>query len=161
ATLSTSARARQLPAMTESRLHLRDLLQVLIAHWKVVVGITLAVVLGVYFTGRTAIPRYQARATVQVNSKKQVFSRLDETGVEEDSLAQPDSFALRVNGARGWELHDRRGRALSSGSYETPVAGPGFTFMVHADEGTPFTTRFAVLPRVTAADIVRGGINYS
>lgn len=199
------------PAMTESRLHLRDLLQVLIAHWKVVVGVTLAVVLGVYFTGRNAIPRYQAKATVQVNSKKQVFSRLDDTGVEEmalktdpvlsealvlttqnlgltvsdavglriqfadplirrndliygvqvDSLALPDSFDLRVNGARGWELRDRRGRALTAGSYETPVAGPGFTFMVHADEGQPWTARFAVLARVTAASMVRGGIGYA
>jgi len=193
--------------MTESRLHLRDLLQVLIAHWKVVVGVTLAVVLGVYFTGRSAIPRYQ----VQVNSKKQVFSRLDETGVEEmalktdpvlsealvlstqnlgftvadaiglrimftdpairrndliygvqvDSLAQPDSFDLRIKGAAGWELRDRRGRAVTSGTYEAPVAGPGFTFMVHADEGEAYTTRFVVLPRVTAADIVRNGIGYS
>lgn len=197
--------------MTESRLHLRDLLQVLIAHWKVVVGVTLAVVLGVYFTGRSAIPRYQARAQVQVNSKKQVFSRLDETGVEEmalktdpvlsealvlstqnlgftvadalglrimftdpairrndviygvqvDSLAQPDSFDLRIRGPAGWELRDRRGRAVTSGTYEAPVAGPGFTFMVHADEGEPFTTRFVVLPRVTAAAMVRDGIGYS
>ncbi len=183
----------------------------LIAHWKVVIGVTLAVVLGVYFTGRNAIPRYRAKATVQVNSKKQVFSRLDDTGVEEmalktdpvlsealvlstqnlgltvadavglrvqfadpairrneliysvqvDSLAVPDSFDLRVNGARGWELRDRRGRAMASGNYDAPLAGPGFTFMVHSDEGAPFTARFAVIPRVSAANLVRGGMSYA
>ena len=197
--------------MTESRLHLRDLLQVLIAHWRVVVGVTLAVVIGVYLTGRSAVPRYQAKATVQVNSKKQVFSRLEDTGIEEmalktdpvlsealvlstqnlgfavadaiglrvqftdpaihrndlifgvqvDSLAAPDSFDLRVRGADGWELRDRHGRAMASGNYQTPVAGPGFTFMVHPDDGPAFTARFVVLARVAAADLVRGGIGYS
>lgn len=197
--------------MAEGRLHLRDLLQVLIAHWKVVIGITLAVVLAVYFTGRRAIPRYQAVAKIQVNSKKQVFARLDDSGIEEmalktdpvlsealvlstqslgltiadavglrvqfvdpavrhndlvygvqvDSLAVPDSFDLRINGARGWELRDRRGRAMASGAFDAPVAGPGFTFMVHADEGDAYTTRFVILPRVTAANTVRSGISYS
>ena len=199
--------------MTESRLHLRDLVQVLIAHWKVVVGVTIGVVLAVYLTGREAVPRYQAAAKIQVNSKKQVFANLDNgSGIEEmalktdpvlsealvlstqalgllvsdalglrvqftnpavqradvihsvqvDSLALPDSFDLRVNGGRGWELRDRRGRAMASGGFDTPVAGPGFTFMVHAAvEGDAFNQRFVVLPRVSGADLVRGGISYS
>ncbi len=197
--------------MTEGRLHLRDLLQVLIAHWKVVFGVTAAVVIGVYLTGRTAIPHYQARATVQVNSKKQVFARLEDQGIEEmalktdpvlsealvlstqnlglavadavglriqfsdplirrndliygvqvDSLALPDSFDLRVNGTRGWELKDHRGRAMAAGNYDAPVVGPGFTFMVRADDGAPFTARFAVLARVAAATVVRSGISYA
>jgi len=197
--------------MTEGRLHLRDLLQVQIAHWKVVVAITVAVVLTAYFSGRRTIPRYQAVAKIQVNSKRQVFTRLEDTGLEEmalktdpvlsealvlstqalgyaiadatglrvqfvdpavrhndlvygvqvDSLALPDSFDLRVNGARGWELRDRRGRAMASGGYDAPVAGPGFTFMVHGDEGDAFTTRFVILPRVSAANAVRSGISYS
>jgi len=185
--------------------------QTLIAHWKVVAGITVAVVLAVYVTGRRAIPQYQAAAKVQVNSKKQVFSRLEDTGVEEmalktdpvlsealvlstqalglavsdaiglqvrftdpavhrsdviygvqvDSLAVPDSFDLRVNGARGWELRDRNGRAIGAAGFDAPVAGPGFTFMVHPSEDDAYTLRFAIIPRVTAADMVRGGISYA
>ncbi|HEY2805345.1 MAG TPA: Wzz/FepE/Etk N-terminal domain-containing protein, partial [Gemmatimonadales bacterium] len=197
--------------MAEGRLHLRDLLQVLIAHWKIVVGVTAAVVLGVYVTGRKAIPMYQAKATVQVNPKKQIFAHLDDAGIDEmalktdpvlsealvlstqnlglavadavglriqlsdhnirrndliygievDSLAVPDSFDLRINGARGWELHDTRGRTMAAGSYDAPLRGPGFTFMVRTDEGPPFTTRFSVIPRVTAANLVRNNIGYA
>ncbi len=50
---------------------------------------------------------------------------------------------------------------MASGNFDAPVAGPGFTFMVHADEGPAFTARFAVLPRVSAANMVRGGIGYA
>ena len=197
--------------MAEGRLHLRDLVQVLIAHWKVVAGVTVAVVLAVYLTGRTALPRYQAAAKIQVNSKKQVFARLDDAGIEEmalktdpvlsealvlstqalaltvadalglqvqfsdpqvrrndvihsvrvDSLIVPDSFELRVNGSRGWELRDGRGRAISTGGIDAPVTGPGFAFMLHAPGDESFTRRFVTLARVSAADLVRGGIGYS
>ena len=209
--MSARTSHRVTPAMTESRLHLRDLVQVLIAHWQVVAGVTAAAVLAVFLTGRSAVPRYQATAKIQVNSKKQVFANLDQGGIEEmslktdpvlsealvlstqslgmtvadalglriqfsdpqvrrndvihtvqvDSLALPDSFELRVDGARGWELRDGRQRLLSSGGYEAPVNGPGFSFMVHAVEGESFRRPFRLLARVTAADLVRGGMGYS
>lgn len=55
-------------------------------HWKVVVLATVVVVGATWWTGRSAIQRYQSYAQVQVNSKKQVFARLDDIDVEELAL---------------------------------------------------------------------------
>jgi tyrosine-protein kinase Etk/Wzc len=78
-----------------------------------------------------------------------------------DSLAVPDTFALRLDGPRGYALRDGRGRMIASGGYDVPVVGPGFTFVVLPYDGDPVTLRLAVLPRVSAAGLVRGGIGYS
>jgi tyrosine-protein kinase Etk/Wzc len=195
----------------ERQLHLRDLVQVLLAHWRVVVLLTAIVSLGTFSQSRRAIPRYQSSATVQVNSKKQVFARLDDIDVEElalrtdpvqsealvlqtsglalgvvdelglrlhledpdirrndvmtevqvDSLARPDSFVLRIRGPQGWELRDARGLSLGGGTYEDAAQGPGFGFRVMPYEGEPYDVRFAILPRVTAADMVRAGVGFS
>lgn len=67
-------------------MHLRDLAQVLFAHWKVVVFLTVLVVFATYYASSKAVPRYQSSATVQVNSKKQVMARLDDIDVEELAL---------------------------------------------------------------------------
>lgn len=55
-------------------------------HWKVVVLATVVVVGATWWAGRRNIPRYQSSAQVQVNSKKQVFARLDDIDVEELAL---------------------------------------------------------------------------
>jgi len=83
------------------------------------------------------------------------------TDVQVDSLALPDSFSLRLDGSRGFALRDGRGRMLSSGGYDTPVVGPGFSFMLLPYDGESVTLRLAILPRVSSADLVRGGIGYS
>ena len=180
------------------------------AHWRVVAGVTLLAVGAAWMAGRRSAPRYQSSATIQVNSRKQVFSRLDNENVEEmalrtdpvlsealvlstqslglavadslglrlqfsdagltrndlvhdvhvDSTAIPDSFAIKLDGPRGWELRDGRGRLVASGTYDSAVAGPGFRFRLEPAEQTA-TRHFSVMPRVSSADIVRGGIAYS
>lgn len=181
------------------------------AHWKVVVGVTALAVASAWFTGRRAVPQYRSSATIQVASKRQIFSRLetvdlegmdlrtdpvlsealvlstaslaltvsDMTGlrlqfadagvrrnellvdVQVDSLALPDSFSLRLDGPRGYALRDRRGRMVASGGYGTPVVGPGFTFALLPYDGDPVTLGLVILPRVSSADLVRGGIGYT
>ena len=198
--------------MAESRLHLWDLLQVLVVHAKVVVGITVVVVAATWVTGRRVQPRYEARATIRVNSSRQPLSRgstvnsavedlslrtdpvLSEAlvlatqqlgvtvadmlglrvqfidpavrradviyNVQVDSMAPADTFELRLKGARGWELHDNRGRTMTAGGYETPVVGPGFTFQVHSSSASR-ALRMSVIGRDEAGNLVRGGLGYS
>ncbi len=181
------------------------------AHWKVVAGVAALAVASAWFTGRQAIPQYRSSATIQVQSKKQIFARLDDIDVEEmslrtdpvlsevlvlstqslaldvvdriglrlqfadplvrrnaliadarvDSLALPDTFALRLDGPRGYALRDRRGRMVATGGHGTPVVGPGFTFVTLPYDGDAVTLDLVVLPRVSAAGLVRGGIGYS
>ncbi len=198
--------------MTESRLHLWDLLQVLMVHARVLVGITAVVVAATWVTGRRVLPRYEARATIRVNSSRQPLTRLEAPSaledlslrtdpvlsealvlatqqlgvtvadmlglrvqfldqevrradviynVQVDSMAVADTFELRLKGARGWELHDNRGRTMAAGGYETPVVGPGFTFQVHASPGASRALRMAVIDRDDAGNLVRGGLGYS
>jgi tyrosine-protein kinase Etk/Wzc len=59
---------------------------VLFAHWKVVAVLTLLVVSATYYASKRAIPRYQSSATVQVGSKKQLLSGLEDVRVEEMEL---------------------------------------------------------------------------
>jgi tyrosine-protein kinase Etk/Wzc len=70
----------------ERRLHLRDLVQILVAHWRVAAAVTFLVLGATYAASRRAQARYQSSATIQVNSKKQVFARLDDIDVEEMAL---------------------------------------------------------------------------
>jgi tyrosine-protein kinase Etk/Wzc len=196
---------------SEPQLHLRDLVQVLLAHWKVVALSTFLVLLATWTASRRSVPRYQSQASVQVSSKKQVFARLDDIDIDEmqfktdpvlsealvlstqslaqtvsnrlglrlqfddleirrndvvydvqvDSLARPDSFELRITGPQGYEVRDARGQLVASGGYDAPAVGPGFTFMVHEYDGEPYRARLAILPPVTAADGVRGGVGFA
>jgi capsular exopolysaccharide synthesis family protein len=198
-------------AAGERQLHLRDLVRVIVLHWKAVVAATVLVVLATWSASRRTLPRYQSNAAVQVNSKKNYLSRLDDIRIEElslrtdpilsealvlstqalalsvsdnlglrlqiddpeirrndvvydahvDSLARPDSFLLDIKGPQGFELRDARGRLLSAGPYDSLAVGPGFTFRVQPDEGEPYRLRLSILPRVVAADMVRGGIGFN
>jgi tyrosine-protein kinase Etk/Wzc len=47
---------------------------------------TFLLLVAAWMTSRRAIPRYQSQASVQVNSRKQVFARLDDIDVEELAL---------------------------------------------------------------------------
>ena len=195
----------------EGQLHLRDVIRVLASHWRVVTFLTLLVLFGAYTTSRRAVPQYQSQLSVQVNSKKQVFARLDDIDIDElslrtdpvlsealvlstqrlafsvvdniglrlqfqdrdtwrdqliydvqvDTLARPDSFVLVLKGPTGYEVRDLDRRLIASGEFDTPAVGPGFSFKVRAYEGEPYQARFAVIPRVSAAAIVSGGLSYA
>ena len=64
----------------ERRLHLRDLLQVVEAHWKVVGLVTVIVLGATWEAGRGAIQRYESTALVRVNSRKGIIPMADEIG---------------------------------------------------------------------------------
>jgi tyrosine-protein kinase Etk/Wzc len=195
----------------ERQLHLRDILQVLVTHWRVVVFLTFLVVFAAFTSSRRTIPRYQSELSVQVNSKKQVFARMDDIDLDElalktdpvlsealvlstqrlamsvvdnlglrlqfqdsdvwrdhvvydvqvDTLARPDSFVLQLKGPAGYEVRDLSRRLVASGDYDTPTVGPGFSFRVRAYEGEPYTAQFAIIPRVSAAVLVSGGLSYT
>src|SRR5258708_507206 len=210
--VNPAPRRPHFPVMAESRLHLWDLLQVLVVQAKVVVGITAGVVAARWVTGRGVLPRYEAKATIRVNSSRQPLTRLEAPtsledlslrtdpvlsealvlatqqlgvtvadmlglraqlldpavrradviyNVQVDSMAALDTFELRLKGARGWELHDNRGRTMTAGGYETPVVGPGFTFQVRSSPGASRALRMAVIGRDEAGNMVRGGLGYT
>ena len=209
-TLSPLGKGRYPRLGHERQLHLRDILQVLSAHWRVVAFLTVLVVFAAYTQARRAVPRYQSELSVQVNSKKQVFARMDDIDVDElalktdpvlsealvlstqrlaltvvdnlglrlqfqdpetwrdqvisdvqvDTLARPDSFVLRLKGPAGYEVRTADRRLVASGGYAAPVMGPGFSFRVRPYEGESYDAHFAVIPRVTAAALVSGGLSY-
>jgi len=66
--------------------HLRDLVAVLLRHWRIVALMGLLVPVGAYLSGRRSVPRYQSRLTVQVSSQKQVFSQWEDIRVDELAL---------------------------------------------------------------------------
>jgi tyrosine-protein kinase Etk/Wzc len=72
--------------MRAREIHLRDLVAVVRRHWRVVVLLPVLVALGAWFAGRNAIRQFQSRLTVQINSPKQVFARLDDIDVDEFAL---------------------------------------------------------------------------
>ena len=72
--------------MRAREIHLRDLIAVVRRHWRIVVLLPALVALGAWFAGRNAIPQFQSRLTVQINSPKQVFARLDDIDVDELAL---------------------------------------------------------------------------
>ncbi|MDH5642777.1 MAG: polysaccharide biosynthesis tyrosine autokinase [Gemmatimonadota bacterium] len=67
-------------------IHVKDLLAVVFRHWFIVLVSALLVSAGAYITGRRATPRFQSSLTVQINSQKQVFARLDDIDVDEMAL---------------------------------------------------------------------------
>ena len=70
----------------QSELHLKDLVAVVLRHWKVVVLVPVLVAGGAYFSGRDAISQWQSGLTIQISSPKQVFARLDDIDVDELAL---------------------------------------------------------------------------
>jgi len=85
--VNQAPRRHHTPVMAESRLHLWDLLQVLFVHARVVVGITAVVVAATWITGRRVLPRYEARATIRVNSSRQPLSRADFSSAAVEDLS--------------------------------------------------------------------------
>ena len=75
--------------------------------------------------------------------------------------APNDTFQLVLKGAAGYEVRDARGRVVDAGGYAQSVrdAAHGFSFTVPATEDAR-TVRFAIVPRVTAATVVRAGMGF-
>jgi len=71
---------------SEHQLHLRDIVQVLVQHWKVVALVTVAVSAAAYNSAKRAVPRYRSDASFQIGSKKTGAARLDEPNVNELEL---------------------------------------------------------------------------
>ncbi|MBI4499542.1 MAG: polysaccharide biosynthesis tyrosine autokinase, partial [Gemmatimonadetes bacterium] len=65
---------------------MRDLVAVLARHWRIVALLALIVPGGAYFAGRSAVPRYQSKLTVQVSSAKQVYSQWEDIRIDEMAL---------------------------------------------------------------------------
>ena len=82
-------------------------------------------------------------------------------GVRVMPAAPNDTFQLVLKGPAGYEVRDARGRVVDAGGYGQPVRdsvhGFGFTVLPSEDART---VRFAIIPRVAAANIVRGGMGF-
>ena len=191
-------------------MHLRDLAQVLFAHWKVVVFLSVLTVSATSYASKKSVPRYQSSATVQVSSKQALTPleamRVDEMSMQTDpvlseamvlstqalalrvvdalglrlavddwqlsratflydaqvdSLARPDSFVLELKGT-GYQLRSVAGGTLvAAGGYDVPAAGSGFSFRVREYRGDPRSVRVSIMPRLTAGNMVRGGIGFA
>ncbi len=78
----TNSSARRAPR----EVHLRDLWAVVVRHWALVLGITLVVTGGAWYTGRGAVPQYRSQLTLQVSSSKTAFARTDDIDIDPLSL---------------------------------------------------------------------------
>ncbi|MCH8938228.1 MAG: hypothetical protein IH966_02300, partial [Gemmatimonadetes bacterium] len=74
------------PIPLHREVHLRDLVAVVVRHWALVLLLAGLVGAGAYYSGRRAVPQYQSNLTVQISSRKQVFSPLGDIGLDELSL---------------------------------------------------------------------------
>ena len=103
------------PLGGERQLHLRDILQVLAQHWKVLAIVTVAVAGAAYSSAKRAVTYYRSDASFQVGSKKTGTSRLDEPNVNELELQtdpvlsealilQTQNLALQVVDSLGLQL---------------------------------------------------------
>ena len=72
------------PAVRE--IHLKDLVRVVLHHWRLVVFLAGLAAGGAYLSGRDAIAQYRSALTVQISSPKQVFARVDDIDVDELAL---------------------------------------------------------------------------
>ena len=138
-------------------MHLKDLLNVLRRHWRIVFIVSLLVSSGAWFSSRNTVPQYQSALTVQISSPKQAFARLDDIDVDELALKTDpilsealvlttQGLALRVVDRLGLQLEMvdptlSRGAFLAglvldsaavAGKYELEFNGPAGWTLRHA-----------------------------
>lgn len=100
----------------EHQLHLRDIVQVLVLHWKVVLLVTAVVSIAAYSSAKRAVTRYRSTASFQIGSKKYGATRLDEPNVNEldirtdpvlseAMILQTQNLALEVVDSLGLQIH--------------------------------------------------------
>ena len=100
---------------SERQLHLRDILQVLVMHWKVITVVAVVVVGAAYNSAKRAVTFYRSDASFQIGSKKSGAMRPDEPIVSEEALQtdpvlsealilQTQKLALQVVDTLGLQL---------------------------------------------------------
>ncbi|UCF41725.1 MAG: hypothetical protein JSW43_05200, partial [Gemmatimonadota bacterium] len=70
-------------APVSREVHLKDLLAVVLRHWRLVILLAVLVSAAAWFSGRNAVTQYRSQLTVQISSPKQVFARMDDIDVDE------------------------------------------------------------------------------
>ncbi len=70
----------------EPQLHLREILQVLMLHWRVIALVAAVVTLAAYSAARRVVPRYRSDASFQIGSKKTGPARMEEPQLNELEL---------------------------------------------------------------------------
>jgi capsular exopolysaccharide synthesis family protein len=99
----------------ERQLHLRDILQVLVLHWKIIVVAAVVVVGAAYNSAKRAVTLYRSDASFQIGSKKAGAVRPDQPIVNEAELQtdpvlsealilQTQKLALQVVDSLGLQL---------------------------------------------------------
>jgi len=126
----------------ERQLHLRDILQVLATHWRVMVLVAVVVVAAAYSSSRRAVTFYRSDASFQVGSKKTSAVRSDQPSVNEVELQtdpvlsealilQTQNLALQVADSLGLRLQlldDRIPRGTVLDNVHVGDASPRDTF---------------------------------
>lgn len=135
----------------QREVHLRDLVAVVMRHWRLVTLLTVLVAGGSWFSSRNQVPRFQSQLTVQISSPKQVFARLDDIDVDELAL-QTDpvlsealvlttqALALEVVGALDLhvELEDPRiyrDQVFTSVAADSGVVTGRYTLVLRGPDG--------------------------
>jgi succinoglycan biosynthesis transport protein ExoP len=168
-----SGRGRYSPG-GEHQLHLRDVLQVLVLHWKVVVLVTLVAVVAAYTSARQTVTRYRTDASFQIGSKKYGATRLDEPNVNElDIKTDPvlsealilktQNLALEVADSLGLQLQfvdERMPRGDVVEDVHVYAAAPRDTFTLQLNGPAGYMVRDA-RGRVVAAGSYRTAVRDS
>ena len=139
-------------SMPQSEIHLKDLVKVVTRHWLLVLVLTALIGGGAYYTSRRTIQQLQSTLTVQINSPKQVFARLDDIDIDEFALRTDpilsevlflttSEMALRVATAVGLQLEIDdplifRGDVVSNVRVDSIEALPaGYTLSLKGADG--------------------------
>lgn len=141
----------------QREVHLRDLIAVVVRHWRLTALLTVLVAGGAWASARKQLPWYQSRLTVQVSSPKQVFAQLQGVRVDEMAL-QTDpvlsealvlttqQLALDVVRSQALQVQlddprQRRGDLFSTATVDS-TAEPG-AYQLSVDPGRGYALRDA------------------
>lgn len=148
-TMTTSPTPGPARPLAHREIHIKDLFAVVRRHWLLVVMLTGLVAVGAHLSSRRAVPQYQSSLTVQINSPKQVFARLDDIDVDELALRTDpilsealflttQELAIRVVQDLGLELRItnpaiHRGAVMASVVVDTATAVVGDYYLTLKD----------------------------
>ena len=151
----------------QREVHLRDLATVVLRYWLLVILLAGLVGAGAYYSGRQAVPLYQSRLTVQINSPEQVFSlrgsiNFDELALRTNPILS-EVLVLTTQGL-GLEVVDHLSLQLQP-SDPTVHRGDVFTnIAIDPNAANPGTFRLVVTPQgyqlldVTGAVLASGSV---
>ncbi len=135
----------------ERQLHLRDIIEVLALHWKILATVTAVVAVAAYSSARRAATTYRSEASFQIGSKKTGTTRLDEPNVNEIELQtdpvlsealilQTQNLALQVVDSLGLHLrftdeHTPRSLVLGGVHVDSQLRRDTFTLRLNGPAG--------------------------